>query len=52
MTLYDAVTDWMQHQQHKHALGDDFVERTINGMSQHDFLKALSDALEEAGLMK
>ncbi len=46
-TLFDYFTGWLYHQQYKHDLGEDFVEKEINKMSNFEFLKALSDAMEE-----
>ena len=46
MTLYEAMTNWLVHQQSKHQLGEGYVETYINDLTQYEFLKELSDALE------
>jgi len=46
MTLFEAVTGWLDHQERKHGLGDGYAERYINGLPQYDFLRELSDGLE------
>lgn len=43
----EAVTGWMHHQARKHDLGESYAERTVNEMTQCEFLQSLSDALEE-----
>lgn len=50
MTLLETVTDWMKFQARKHDhLGepDEYAEQLVNEMSQYEFLKAISEALEE-----
>ena len=51
MTLFEALTTWREHQANKHELGDDFTRQDINNLSNYDFLKELSEALETAGVM-
>ena len=46
-TLYEIITDPMLHQRSKHNLSNDYVERALNEMSRDDFLRTISDALEE-----
>lgn len=46
-TLLEHVTDWMEKQKNKHGLRSDYVEHTVNNMSNYEFLEAISDALEE-----
>lgn len=50
MTLYDKLTDWRRHQCRKHELHrdeDEYIEHQIDSLSQHEFLRELSDAFEE-----
>lgn len=50
MTLYEKLTDWRLYQCRKHNLHEDedeYLKEQINGMSQHDFLREISEALEE-----
>lgn len=48
MTLFDAVTEVMDHQARKHALGKAYVEETLNEMTNIELLKVISRALEDA----
>ena len=50
-TLREAVTYSMTSQKHKHGFDWDYEEQTVNNMTQWEFLGALSDALEESGIM-
>lgn len=45
-TLYDHATHELARQRDKHDLGDDFVEREINALTNEEFLSMISDALE------
>lgn len=48
--LYRALTEWRRDQCVKHDLASDpdqYVEDQINGLSQHDFLRELGDAMDE-----
>jgi hypothetical protein len=47
MTIYEILTDWRRHQQIKHNLPYDSVETEINKLSNYDFLKEISEAIEE-----
>lgn len=47
LTLFEQVTDWRYYQQRKHDLPEGSVEGEINKMSQFDFLKEISEALEQ-----
>jgi hypothetical protein len=46
-TLYERFTAWLYLQQRKHDLGEDYVERYVNEMSNYEFLQELSRALEQ-----
>lgn len=48
-TLLETVTDWMEFQARKHDLGEpeEYAAQLVNQMSQYEFLKAISEALEE-----
>lgn len=48
-TLLETVTAWVKFQARKHDLGkpEEYAERLVNEMSQYEFLKAISEALEE-----
>jgi uncharacterized protein YpiB (UPF0302 family) len=45
MTLFQEVTGWLYAQQYKHELGEGYVEKTINQMTNFELLQAISDAL-------
>ena len=47
ITLYRAVTGHLVYQRDKHGLDEDFVETTINRMTNYDFLVALSDGIDK-----
>jgi hypothetical protein len=47
MKLFDKVTGWMYSDAKKHGLGEEYVERVINEMSNFEFLEAISEALFE-----
>lgn len=46
-SLEEVMTQWRIQQAQKHGLGEDFVQDSINKMSNYEFLLALSEALEE-----
>lgn len=46
MTLYEIFTEIDRSQKYKHGLAENFVERRVNELSQHEFLERLSEALE------
>ena len=46
MTLYDIFTELDRSQKQKHDLAEDYVEKRVNELSQHEFLERLSEALE------
>jgi hypothetical protein len=46
MNLRDAVCGWMDSQERKHG-PHCAAEKSINQMTQYEFLEALSDGLEE-----
>jgi hypothetical protein len=52
MTLFEQVTDFYDTQERKHDLAPGYAEREINSMTQFEFLRALSDALEELSMEK
>lgn len=45
--LYERVMRPYLHEQEKHGLGEGYAERTVNSMSNTEFLRALSEALSE-----
>lgn len=47
-TLYDIVMRPWQQQQRKHSLGEHYAEDHINGLSNVELLRYISDALPEA----
>lgn len=51
MTLFEALTTWREHQRFKHGFEDDRTEQDINALSNYEFLRELSEALETAGVM-
>ncbi len=46
-TLWEVFTEGRRYQQHKHDLGDTFVADEINALTNEEFLRELSDALDE-----
>ena len=46
-TLEESMTKYLTHAARKHDLGDSYVEDAINQMNNYDFMKALSDAIED-----
>jgi uncharacterized protein YpiB (UPF0302 family) len=49
-TLYDHVVFCWEHDRRKHDLDDDHVQEQLAQMSHEELLRAISDALEEAGV--
>lgn len=47
MTLFDFATDVLVIARNKHDLGADYVEDTINGETNYEFLVRISEALED-----
>lgn len=45
-TLFEEATDWLYHQQRKHGLDEDYPKQAINGMSNWELLKLISEYLE------
>jgi hypothetical protein len=45
-TLFEALTGWRAHQRNKHDLGETHVEDSINQLTQYEFLREISDYLE------
>lgn len=46
-TLEEVMTKWRLEQAQKYGLGEDFVQDSINRMSNYEFMQALSEALYE-----
>lgn len=52
MTLFKALTEVREFQNRKHGLGADFVKEDINRLSNYELLEEISQALEDAGVMR
>lgn len=46
-TLFERMMYWREHQQHKHGLGSTYAEDDLNKLSNVDFLREISETLEE-----
>lgn len=47
MTLFEKLTEWREYERRRHGLEDDFTIDSINSLTNYEFLREISDALEE-----